>query len=443
MRLAVILLVITGAFALCGIVFPQQPLDLAGDAAAQARWWTLAEARYGPLAHLWAILGCFSLRTSPVLQLLLACLVLSTAICSINRLKALRRLWARPQMVHSEPFFRCLEHSVEMPAVPLPQTRAALSQILSGHRYRLAWREGPGGLGLYACRNRLGALGTHITHWSLVLLVIGLAWPGLRGWRETITLGPGQGQSLIHLPGTKIRLDGLTIDRLPDGTPQRYRAKLAVQEAGMTVVQEIGLNRPLVVGQVGYYLSSYGPALRVVVQGSHGEMLALKSGDAVSQEAILLFQDETQPQELSIPSVNATFQIYYFYYSAAAEAGPTVAIRAVKEGRTAATISRRLSGAVRFDWQDMVLTFSPAEYAVITAVYDPSFKVIVFAALGFLVGIILTFYLPCWRLWALFTSDGRLFLGGLAESNRPAFSRHFAMLIGALEQSIGGSCGRP
>jgi len=266
-----------------------------------------------------------------------------------------------------------------------------------------------------------------------VLLIIALIWPGLTGWREKVALGPGQWRSLAHLPDRQVRLDGLIIDRLPDGTPRQYQARLTVKDAGMTIAQEIGLNRPLVIRQVGYYLSSYGPALRITAQGSSGETLALKVGDTVSQEAILLFQDEAQPQELSIPSAGVTFQVYYL---ADTGAGPALSIRPMREGQPMAAFSRHLTGTTRVDWQGMALTFLPADYALVVAVYDPSFQVVIFSALALLTGLMLTFYFPYQRLWALLTPDGRLLLGGLAESNRPAFARHFAALTKALEQSI-------
>jgi cytochrome c biogenesis protein len=434
MRLAVILFIAVAVFPLLGTFFPQQPPELAADAVASAGWWAAVQARYGPPSRLYAALGLFTLHDAVLLKFLLVGLLLNTAVCTANRLPALRRALVSPQVVQPEAFFSVLEHNAQVSIPSRQQAVNALTNILRRHRYRLLWREGDEGVALHASRNHIGALGTQITHWSLTLLVVSLVWMCPLAWREEITLGPGQTRALRHRPTVQVRAERLVIERLPDGVPRQYWAPVTVLADGIATTREVWLNQPLVVKEIGYYLASYGPALRVTATDATGRRLRLVAGNGFpDEEAILLFQEEGDFREVSIPSVKLSLQVSYT--SGEGSAGlSTVSIRLVQEGRVGPAVSKRVVAGEALVWEGIALTFIPTDYVVLLAVYDPSFITVILSALGLMVGLMLSFYLPHQRLWARVTPDSRLLLAGMAEGDWLGFDRHFARLVAIIKE---------
>jgi cytochrome c biogenesis protein ResB len=196
---AAILIAVVLLLAALGSLFPQLVPTVAGDAERLARWQTAVRDRYGALTSLLEAAGAFRLFGSPLFLGVVALLAVSTLACVLNRWLA-------------------------------------------------AWR----GTG----RGRWMAIVALAEHLAVLLLLLGAILSSF-GWRETLTVGPGQTVAVGHGSGLALRNEGFTIARYPDGSPAGYEAQVAVAAVGQEAARRVGVNRPLAYRGVGVYLAGY------------------------------------------------------------------------------------------------------------------------------------------------------------------------------------------
>lgn len=199
---AVVLIAAVLLFAALGSLFPQLGPAVAGDAERLARWHAAVRSRYGALTSLLEAAGAFRLFGSPLFLGLVALLGLATLLCALNRWPA-------------------------------------------------AWRG--------AGRGRWVALAALAEHLAVLLLLLGVTISSF-GWRETLTIAPGETAAVGHQSGLALRNEEFTIARYPDGSPASYEARIAVVGAGQATTGHVGVNRPLAYHGVGVYLAGYRPA---------------------------------------------------------------------------------------------------------------------------------------------------------------------------------------
>jgi ABC-type transport system involved in cytochrome c biogenesis permease subunit len=96
-RLAVGLLAALGLLTLAGTLLPQLPIAV--EESARATWLALAQQKYGSLYAPLRFLGLFELYHSPGFAALLVALFVNTALCTINRLRALGRMMRKQRLV--------------------------------------------------------------------------------------------------------------------------------------------------------------------------------------------------------------------------------------------------------------------------------------------------------------------------------------------------------
>ena len=89
-------------------------------------------------------------------------------------------------------------------------------------------------------------------------MLLGAALSSGYGWREEITIGPGETAGIGHGSELTVRHLAFAVERYPDGSVAGYEARVALVEEGREARRgRIRLNEPLVYGPVGLYLRSY------------------------------------------------------------------------------------------------------------------------------------------------------------------------------------------
>jgi cytochrome c biogenesis protein ResB len=107
-------------------------------------------------------------------------------------------------------------------------------------------------------RNRLAPLATLVTHLAVLLLLLGAALTGARGWREEITVGPGQSAGIGHADGLALRNEGFTVTRYGDGSASGYEAQVVVVEGDRDAKRGyVRLNEPLAYNGIRFTLQGY------------------------------------------------------------------------------------------------------------------------------------------------------------------------------------------
>ncbi len=281
LRLAVILLALILAVIFVGTLLPQFPhhiepahIDYTKTSWA-ADWWSAVQARYGVLYAPLRALGLFDLFGSLWFQGLVALLALSTTACLLNRLGPLARVALRPRVhLPRERFERATLRAGL--AFPSPQAaESALVTSLKRRRYTVHVERDAQGRHLRADRHRLLRLGTLLSHFSLIALLLAAAYGGLTGWRTSaIEATSDRPVPVGHGTGVWLRCDDLQVLRYADGTPQDYRAHVTLtDDDGRTLTEGVvRVNGPLSYAGVGYYLRGYrigDGGCRVTLQAVH------------------------------------------------------------------------------------------------------------------------------------------------------------------------------
>jgi len=252
------LLLVVLLLSVLGSCFPQVPRAVEANPEQLARWQALARARYGARVDFLTTIGLFHVYRSAVFRAALALLATSTLVCTVCRWRPLwRRVCWRP-VACSDVAFDTAPFSAALHA---PQAAPLLSVAREGlERRGFGVRQASEGAVIYlrGDRNRIALLATLVTHLGVLFLLLGAALSCVYGWREEITIDPGDTVEVGHGTSLALRNDGFRVVRYPDGTASGYEAQIAIVDGGHEVQRGVlRLNEPLVYRRIGVYLLSY------------------------------------------------------------------------------------------------------------------------------------------------------------------------------------------
>jgi cytochrome c biogenesis protein len=172
-------------------------------------------ARYGePLFRLFDLFGVFNLFGSWWFQLLLVLLITNLVVCSLTRLA---RIWRGGNVTR---------------------------------------------------REKIGRLGPHLTHFSLVVILAGSMIGNIWGFKGYVNIPQGESIEAVTLRGSgemlgldfTVRCDRFEVSYYPGSQiPKEYLSELTVLERGQeTLKKTIQVNDPLRYKGISFYQSSYG-----------------------------------------------------------------------------------------------------------------------------------------------------------------------------------------
>jgi cytochrome c biogenesis protein len=275
LNVAAVIIIVVLSLAALGSCFPQLSPSVAADAERLARWETGVRARYGPLTDLLAAIGAFRWFHSHVFLAPLALLILTTLVCTLDRWRPVWRRAFRSPVSPSDLVFDAAPHTATLAGPtsansPRPGSAATrgmlaydsahmLCKRLARQGFRVRSETAEGILYLRGDRNRLASLATLVTHLAVLLLLLGTVLSIGYGWREELSIGPGETAEVGHGSRLALRNDGFSIARHSDGSVASYDAEIAVIAEGQEVARGgVRVNQPLTYGGVGLYLSGYG-----------------------------------------------------------------------------------------------------------------------------------------------------------------------------------------
>ena len=442
-RLSVILLSAILLISLLGTLFPQLTREIQIDEAAHAQWTAGIQERYGALGEAYRALGLFNIFSSPLFLLLLAALLINGIACTVHRLGPIwRAITSRPKVTRPDSFYERAPCRASLKVSSKEEARKRIASALSKHRYRLLIEEQEEATYIGGHKNRFARVGTLITHSALVLIAVGALWSNQCAWREPgVILGPGQLYEVGHGRNFQVRHDGFEVERYPGGSPKDYRSHLVVLQEGAEVIKKtIRVNDPLTYQGVTFYLSSSGPALRVLGQDSDGEPLTMQASPderAITGEAVLNFSAEGEEKSLYLPSADMSLRVTLYTQGRSEEASeaPLLFLEAFQADQNEPAFSDYVRRGETVQLSTAHLQFIPDYYTVLQVVSDPGFTPLVLASLLGMAGLLISFYFYPSHVWAKLT-EGELLLAGSAERNRPRFEADFAKLVRELEEKL-------
>jgi cytochrome c biogenesis protein len=379
-------------------------------------------------------LGLFSVFVTWWFDALLALLVLSIVVCTLDRVPRLWRGAAEIRVVQPDPFYDpALPERAAMTAVGAD----AVAAVLRRRHFGVRRAETPAAVYIYGDRNRWLRLATLLTHIGLVLFLVAAAVTGRFGFEAGILIPQGEAVPIERLgtPGNLVvKNEAFAAPRLPDGRFADFSTDLAVYRDGALVARKtIRVNDPLAFGGYTFHQNFFGPAASVVIRATDGSVLwdgwipldAMSADRPYGRLAVpgrdvglemLLDRADGAPPLLAVIGSRAT--------GTNADGSPrydATFVGGVVPGGTFAppaadfTISLREIGA----------------YTGIVARRDPG-QGIVWLAFGFLIaGLVLTFYFPRRRVWVRIDRAGELRLAWISDRYVPV-RRELGGLLGDL-----------
>ncbi len=433
MKVAAALIAAVTVLAALGSLIPQMPPPIARDPNAEAKWLAEAASRLAPLYHR---LGLFRFYETIWFRGPLVLLVVSTFLCTVDRIKVLWRQAFHPSPRRSREFFTNARLGATLSA---PSGETAL-ETLRGQLKEMGLRhivavEGDGARFLYADRNRFAALATLVTHLGLVALIPCALVAWTMGWEERgIILLPGQRYTLSHNPALALQSDNVELQRDTEGRVRDYRSTLTIWEderRALTGVLNTG--KPLGYRGIAIHQWGYGPAVSVQAVGDGGQGLRLCRGDADCSEGVIslsLTAGESGLAEARIPALATTIRVTPETQSAG------YFVQILQDGQPRPLREGYIGGGEEFRLPGLTLRFIREDYVVLKASYMPGAAAAWFILLVISLSMAVSFYWPHDRLWAQISPSGEVLLAALPGGEAKDFAQRFRRFLKACAKSL-------
>ena len=248
--MAAVLIVVVMVLAAVGSCFPQLSPAVAADPERLAQWETGVRARYGGLADVLAAGGGFDWFRSPIFLVPLALLAGATLVCTLGRWRGTWRRAARQPVRCPDAVLDHGPHTASLNAPPAVDLAGVAREVLEERGFRVRTTKvvttNRSFVYLRGDRNRLAPLATLVTHLAVVLLLLGVALSSAAGWREEVTIGPGETATIGHGSGLAVGNEGFTVERYRDGSVAGYEARVVVVSEGQEAAHGgVRVNGPL------------------------------------------------------------------------------------------------------------------------------------------------------------------------------------------------------
>ncbi len=199
-KFALTLIALAVLFGLIGVVVPQLPEAMRGNAAAKAAWIELRRDDYGAFTGPMDRLGMFEIFQAPWFVGLWIVIIVAVTVCAVSRFRPTARSIHRPQREVSERYFETAHHRADYTH---PGGAATVEAALRKRRYRVERvREADGTAYLFAERFGWSHYGTFVSHLALLMVLVGSVLTKFGGYNETFALAEGNpGIPIFATPG--------------------------------------------------------------------------------------------------------------------------------------------------------------------------------------------------------------------------------------------------
>jgi cytochrome c biogenesis protein len=437
-RFAVLQIAAIALAGVAGIMVPQLPGIAFRSPADYAEQMEILRGRLEPslgaaVVDALEALGLIRVFSAGWFTALLVLLVVSIAICTLDRTPRLWRAARESRVVQPPAYFD--------PALPgrafISGGLAAADVRASLRRARFGVREEVDSAGvhhLYGDRNRYAPLFTLITHAGLIGFILAGAVTSRFGFEAGLLLPEGQAIPIAAIGSpnlVSIKSLGFSAPRDEDGRFLDFVTDLAVYQGGREIARKaIRVNEPLEAAGFTFHQNFFGPAVDLTIRDGAGRLLW--AGPIPLDE-----QNAGQPYgRFTIPGRDEGLEMLLGRDTAGAPSLAVVGYRVVgQDAEGGPLIETSFVGGASpgrtyvVEASDLRITFEAlTAYSGVIVKRDPG-AVIVWVSFGLLiVGLFLTFYFPRRRVWARLAPDGELRLVARAERDFE-LRREFARLL--------------
>ncbi len=389
-------------------------------------------------------LGFFDMYHSWWFTGLLILLSANLVICSIDRLPRIWKLVTEPILPLPPEKLRNFPIKREFTLKGEPEAvKASLVAHLEKAGFHADEVKDASGYSLTAQRGKYSRLGVFVTHFSILVILIG-AVVGIRfGFKAFLNLPEGAIASSAfsgngrEVPlGFEIRCDNFQVDFYgKTDMPKEYRSWLTILKDGSEVLRKsIAVNDPLSYDGITFYQSSYG-----IVPGSLGRGIFVFN--AVSKDGGNVPVNARLGDSFSIPGTRTTVKIVDF----------SPALKFDEHGHAVTYANQMNNPAALLQFSDGTTTFSGwvlkrhpetwqlsdgsrvefldywgVEFTGLQVRRDPGVWIVYLGCIAMSSGLVIAFFSSHRRLWVRLVGERngtRVVVGATTNKNRAAFER--------------------
>jgi len=402
-RLALVLILILTAAVLIGTLLDQIPPSVLSDPSAHAQWLERARTKYGLWTNALDFFGLFNVFHGLWFRVLIGLLTANIIVCTLNRWKGIWATVFPPRVRMSDTFFQHARYNATFAAaMTLPVAAERVKRSLRRSRYRVRIEGDDDSVAIYADRNRFSRFGTFLAHLSLVLILAGTVVGGMWGFSDSeFIVAEGATRDLGLGTNISVGLDHFTDEYYLEGPPKDFRSDIVIYEGGKEVKRGVTrVNSPVSYKGIRFHQSFFGQAAVMEVKDEAGAEL-YKAAVPLAWET----RDGGRPVgSFDLPDQAMTVYVVGPRSGETDALVPAGEMRVEVYGRNSGTpiATDNLSQGTAKQVAGLNLTFvRESRFTGLKVVKDPGTNIIWVASGLMVVGLIMLFYLPHRRLWAL------------------------------------------
>ncbi len=451
-KVALILILVVTGLTLVGTLLVQVPADVAVDPGQHAAWLANVRTKFGVWTTFLDRTQMFGVFRSIWFKVSLDLLIVSIAVCSLNRWKGIWRLMSKPRLKFPESYY---SRGANMATVQFETKDAhvaaeAFRKAAKKQGYGvLEQSEGQDSVYLYGDKNRFGQLGTYLMHLSIILLLIGVVVGGTLGFRNSAFMIPeGSTREVGYGTGLSVELVDFTDIYYVEGPPKDFFSDVIIYDKGVEVKKgTVRVNEPVGYKGIRLHQSFFGTAATMEVKDATGTVLF---NDGVP----LGWSTGKKPYErplgvFSIPDQSLTAYVVGPVKSRSAD--PLIGSGQMRvevygpDGR-APLATGILTQGQPAALNGLTFTFQrEGEFTGLQVVKDPGGNIVWLASTLMVVGLAGVFYFPHRRMWAYCrtTASGTCELSMRAMSRKDLmFHNEFKSLSKEIEKAANPAPGQ-
>ena len=273
---------------LLGVLVPQAPARVRGDAVAEVDWLAAQEERFGSLADVMNRVGLFDVFHTYWFVYALGLLVVSVAVCTVSRFPPIWRAVTRPRKRVGDAYFAGARHRFDYASADAGQ---GLESVLRRRRYAVErYQEGDTAY-LFADRFQFAQLATFASHLALIVLLAAALVSRFSGFSNGMLIAEGASAPVFplkHPDQMQVQLLDAVGRFSAEGDPLDYRSELAIFQGGEEVKRCVAtVNSPCSYNGYRFHLAAY------FGNGADLQVRDLDSGNVIYRETLSL--DDTLP----------------------------------------------------------------------------------------------------------------------------------------------------
>lgn len=236
-RFAIVLLMVLALVSLLGVLVPQIPDNVRGDAGAESTWLDTQDGRFGFMVSPMDRAGVFDVFHQRWFGLLLAVTVVSTGAYVVSRFPGIWTSIRRPRKRVPDRYLEMAPHRFQFDAsVDVDR----LEEVLRAKRYKVDRTEEGGATYLFADRFQIAQLGTLLTHAAIIIFILSAVVRRVDAYAAPLFLAEGEVMPIYpvsHSNQIQVQLTDSYASFSDAGIPIDYRSDLTIYERGEEVLR--------------------------------------------------------------------------------------------------------------------------------------------------------------------------------------------------------------